>query len=69
MTKTQPENSKMKLSAGKSKLLLRKRLREIFWNIFNRMEIPQRHNICEGSKDNMQAETTNRFVAEYQQRD
>lgn len=26
------------------------------------MEIPQRHHICKGSKNNKEAETTNRFV-------
>lgn len=62
----QPENCKIKLGTRKSKLLLWKRLREIFWNrfwnIFSGMEIPQRHYICKGSKNNKEAETTNRFV-------
>lgn len=62
----QPENYKIKLNTRKSKLLLWKGLKEIFWNrfwnIFSRMAIPQRHHICKGSKDNKQAETTNRFV-------
>lgn len=62
----QPENCKIKLATRKSKLLLWKRLREIFWNrfwnIFSGMEIPQRHHICKGSKNNKEAETTNRFV-------
>lgn len=49
----QSENSKMKISTGeKSKLLLWKILREIFWNILNGMEITLGHNICRESKDN-----------------
>jgi len=33
------------------------------------MEISQRRNVCKGSKDNKQAETTNRFVTKDQPRD
>lgn len=69
--KMQSENSKMKLSTEekKNKLLLWKVLREIFWNIFNGMEITLRHNICKECGDNKQAETTNKFVTVYQQKD